>query len=70
MTKAEKIAKMLEMQKKFIAYEQANGVDPQDYFTPASGHELDGYRQEYIKLAMEVADMAHGEAGSSAFSGE
>ena len=62
--KAAKIKEMLEMQKKFIAYEHANGVDPKDYFKPDSGHELDGYRQEYTKLAMEVCDMAHEEKGS------
>ena len=64
-SKAEKIQKMIEMQKKFIDYEHANGVDPKDYFTPAAGHELDGYRQEYMDLAMEVVDLAHDEAGSS-----
>ena len=52
------------MQKKFIAYEHANGVDPKDYFKPDAGHELDGYRQKYMELAMEVVDMAHAEAGS------
>ena len=62
--KAAKIKEMIEMQKKFIEYEQKNGVDPQDYFTPKSGHELDGYRQKYRDLAMEVVDMAHAEAGS------
>ena len=64
MTKQDKIKQMLDMQKKFIAYEQSKGVDAKDYFTPESGHELDGYRQEYMKLAMEVCDMAHEEKGS------
>ena len=63
-SKQELIKEMLEMQKKFTAYEQANGVDPQDYFSPASGHELDGYRQKYMEMAMKVVDMAHEEAGS------
>ncbi|MEJ2143372.1 MAG: hypothetical protein P8Y24_13680 [Gammaproteobacteria bacterium] len=66
-SKAEKIAELIAMQKKFIEYEHNNGVDPKDYFTPASGHELDGYRQKYQDIATEVADMAHGEAGSKAF---
>ena len=66
-SKAEKIAKLLEMQKKFIEYERANGVDPKDYFTPESGHTLDGYRQEYNKLAMEVCGDAHKEVGSKSF---
>lgn len=62
--KAAKIKEMLEMQKKFIEYEHKNGVDPKDYFTPQSGHELDGYREKYAELAKEVVDIAHGEAGS------
>lgn len=62
--KAEMIKKMLEMQKKFIAYEQQNGVDPKDYYAPDSGHELDGYRQEYRDMAMQVVKMAHEEKGS------
>ena len=62
--KQEIIQKMLEMQKKFIHYEQTNGVDPKDYFAPDSGHELDGYRQEYQELATKLVDMAHEEKGS------
>jgi len=62
--KQELITKMLEMQKKFIEYEHKNGVDPKDYFKPDAGHELDGYRQKYRDLAMEVVDLAHAEAGS------
>ena len=63
-SKAELIKEMLEMQKKFVAYEHANGVDPQDYFTPQPGSELDGYRAKYQELANKVVDMAHAEAGS------
>ncbi len=59
------IKEMLEMQKKFIEYEQKNGIDPKDYFVPEEGHELAGYRQKYMELAMKVVDMAHAEAGSS-----
>jgi hypothetical protein len=62
--KAAKIKEMIEMQKKFIEYEHNNGVDPKDYFMPDAGHELDGYRQKYRDLAMEVVDLAHEEAGS------
>ncbi|MDH5516373.1 MAG: hypothetical protein OEY36_00965 [Gammaproteobacteria bacterium] len=62
--KQEMIKKMIEMQKKFQQYETANGVDPQDYFTPESGHELDGYRQEYADLAAAVNAAAHAEVGS------
>ncbi len=65
--KAELIRKMLEMQKKFMEYEHKNGVDPKDYYAPDSGHELDGYRQEYRDIAMKVVELAHQEKGSSAF---
>ena len=58
------IKKMLEMQKKFIAYEHANGVNPEDYFNPADDHELAGYRQQYQELASKLVDMAHEEKGS------
>ena len=63
-SKAELIKEMLEMQKKFIAKEQSTGIDPQEYFTPEAGSELDGYRQKYMEMAMKVVDMAHEEAGS------
>ena len=63
-SKQDLIKEMLEMQKKFTAYEQANGVDPQEYFTPEAGSELYGYRQKYQELANKVFDMAHEEAGS------
>lgn len=62
--KQEIIQKMLDMQKKFIDYEQSNGVNPEDYFNPASGHELDGYRQQYQELANQLVDIAHEEKGS------
>ena len=62
--KADKIKRMLELQKKFIEFEHENGVNGFDYYTPGSGHPLDGYRKEYMDLANEVVDMAHGEAGS------
>lgn len=63
--KQDLIKEMMEMQKKFIAYEEANGVEMQDYFTPAGGHELDGYRQKYMELANKVVDLAHAEKGSA-----
>ena len=65
MTKQEKIQKMLEMQKKFIAEDHAHGIEAVDYFTPKEGSPLYGYREEYMKLAMEVVDDAHAEVGSS-----
>lgn len=62
--KAAKIQKLIEMQKKFISHEQANGVTMKEYFTPEAGSPLDGYRQEYRDLAMELVDIAHEEKGS------
>lgn len=65
-SKQEKIKKMLEMQKKFADLDRARGVSAEEYFTPESGAELDGYREEYSKLAMDVVDVAHKEKGSHA----
>lgn len=62
--KAAMIQELIAMQKKFIAYEQENGVNFKDYFTPETGHELDGYRQKYMDMAMELVDIAHEEKGS------
>ncbi len=62
--KQAKIKKMLEMQAKFTAYEQKNGVTAEEYFVSPEGHELSGYRQEYLALAEEVINMAHEDKGS------
>lgn len=62
--KAAKIQELIDMQKKFIAYEQENGVNFKDYFTPDAGHPLEGYRQSYMDKAMELVDIAHEEKGS------
>ena len=62
--KQEMIKKMIEMQKKFIAYEQENGVSQKEYFTAGEGHELHNYRQKYGDLAMKLVDLAHEEKGS------
>ena len=62
--KQDLIAKMLEMQKKFMDYEQANGVEMEDYFAAEEGHLLKGYRQEYMDMANKLVDMAHEEKGS------
>jgi len=62
--KQEMIKKMLEMQKKFIEFEQQNGVDPKDYWTAGEGHPLHHYREEYNDLAVKLVDMAHEEKGS------
>lgn len=65
-SKQEKIQKMLELQKKFIELEQAGEITAEGYFVPKEGSDLDGYREEYAKLAMEVVDDAHKEKGSHA----
>lgn len=62
--KQEMIKKMIEMQKRFIAYEQKNGVSQEEYFAAPEGHELANYRQEYGEMAMKLVDMAHEEKGS------
>ncbi|MGB5539962.1 MAG: hypothetical protein WBO37_07745 [Gammaproteobacteria bacterium] len=62
--KQDLIAKLLEMQKKFIDYEHANGVEMKDYFAADEGHPLKGFRQEYMNLANQLVDMAHEEKGS------
>ena len=62
--KQAKIKKMLELQAKFIAYEQKHGVTAEEYFMAPEGHELHNYRQEYMQLADDVVNMAHAEKGS------
>lgn len=62
--KQELIKKLLEMQKKFIDYEQENGVEMEDYFVAEEGHPLYHFRQEYMDLANKLVDMAHAEKGS------
>ena len=64
-SKQDKIKKLLEMQKKFIELDRARGVSAEEYFTPEEGSELEGFRQEYGKLAMEVVEEAHKEKGST-----
>ncbi len=58
------IQELIDMQKKFVDYEHKNGVDPEDYYNPASGHELDGYKEKYHDLAMKLMEAAHAEVGS------
>ncbi|GAB4355621.1 MAG: hypothetical protein Kow006_22140 [Gammaproteobacteria bacterium] len=62
--KQELIREMLELQRKFIAYEHEKGLDPRDYYLPDESHPLHGYRQRYRDLAMKVVEMAHQEKGS------
>lgn len=65
-SKQEKIQKMLELQKKFIELEQSGEITAEKYFAPEDGSTLDGFREEYAKLAMEVVAEAHKEKGSHA----
>jgi len=64
--KQDLINKMLEMQKKFIAFEQENGVEMEDYFVGEEGHPLYRYRQEYMEMAMKLVEISHQEKGSHA----
>ena len=63
-SKQERIQKLLEMQKKFIELEQKGEVTPESYWLPKEGSDLDGFKDEYTKLAMKVVDDAHDEVGS------
>jgi hypothetical protein len=62
--KQDLINRMLELQKKFIEYEQGHGLDPRDYYAPDADHPLAGYREEYADLADRVVNLAHAEKGS------
>ena len=52
------------MQKKFIELEQKGEVTAQNYWAPEEGSELDGYKEDYMKLALEIVEAAHEEKGS------
>ena len=53
------IDRMLKMQKKFIKYEQAHGVDPAVYFNSPENHPLHKYKEQYDEMATKVVDLAH-----------
>ncbi len=57
--KNELVAKMLEMQKKFIDLEHGKGIDPGDYYNPAPGSPLESYVADYNDLAQKVNRLAH-----------
>ena len=65
--KAKLIEEMLEMQKKFIAFEQENGVEMKDYYASEEGHILHGYVAKYDELADKLNAMAHEDKGSTRF---
>ncbi|MEL0101940.1 MAG: hypothetical protein VW837_00440 [Gammaproteobacteria bacterium] len=62
--KQDKIKKLLEMQKKFIALDREHGVEASEYFAPDDNSEISGFREEYRDLAMDIVDLAHEEKGS------
>ena len=62
--KQDKIKKLLEMQKKFIALDREQGVEASEYFAPDDDSEISGFREEYRDLAMDIVDIAHKEKGS------
>ncbi len=62
--KQDLIQKMVEMQRKFIAYERERGVEPRDYWAGKKGHPLSEYKKDYADLATRVVDLAHEEKGS------
>ena len=62
--KQDKIKKLLEMQKKFIALDREQGVEASEYFAPSDDSEISGFKEEYRDLAMDIVDLAHKEKGS------
>jgi hypothetical protein len=58
------IQEMIAMQKKFIAQEHANGMDPEEYYSPTEGTEMEGYQSKYTEMANRLVEMAHEEKGS------
>ncbi len=64
--KAELIAEMLDMQKKFIEIEHENGISGKDYYYSDEGL-LKDYREVYMQKAMRVVELSHQIVGSSAF---
>ena len=63
-TKQDKIEKLLEMQRRFIALDRERGVNMDEYFAPDEDSDLHNYRQDYMECAMEVVQIAHEEKGS------
>lgn len=57
-TKQELIAEMLEMQKKFIAYEQSGEFNAEEYYVG----DWKEYRERYTNIAAQVREMASQEA--------
>ncbi len=62
--KQQLIQKMLEMQRRFIAYEHQHGVTPQQYHDDFAGLELENHRREFDELGDRVINLARAEKGS------
>lgn len=64
----EMIKELLEMQKKFIAYDKAQegGFDMADYYVQDPNHPLYNFREDYDALAMKIVEQAHEDRGSHA----
>ena len=58
------IQEMLEMQKKFIAQEQSEGIDLEEYYRGEGDSVVNGYQARYSELANKLVELAHGEKGS------
>ncbi len=59
------IQEMLAMQKKFIAKEQSEGIEPEAYYHPDEGTDLEGYQAKYNEMANRLVELAHEEKGST-----
>ncbi|MDQ5769407.1 MAG: hypothetical protein QJT81_16930 [Candidatus Thiothrix putei] len=57
-TKQELISEMIEMQRKFTAYEQSGNFSAEEYYVG----EWKAYRERYQELTNEVREMASKEA--------
>ena len=64
--KAQLIAEMLDMQKKFMDIEHEKGITGKDYYYSDDGL-LKDYREVYMQKAMRVVELSHQIVGSSAF---
>lgn len=65
--KSEKIAWMIEQQKKFLEFERANGIGGGDFFNPDDsemGKFIAAYRHDYHNTAVDVMGLAHADKGS------
>ena len=53
------------MQKKFIAQEQSEGIDLEEYYRGEGDSVINGYQARYAELANKLVELAHGEKGSN-----